>query len=328
MAPQKQSTTAPSQSKNAVLRDQTVQESVSKGIQLLDDIANKTKDILSGAENELYGKLREIYVLYYTWMTSPNKAEYFEELRSYLDKKHISHNARTSEALLMTKAILGEENKSKASKYGKHMDTAFRKDVEAKDYPAWMEDNGVEIVSRKKPRIKYAKVAKIDDRDKLKNAASLIAKWLEVREARPIASADVVMENLVSYKTLDDEKFSNAQYEIAICKRRRKDDGTETIDTLWLLPNTDAIEKVYMHQLSRAIHKNLAQLDEQLQSQTLQVFGNEVDQLMLEDEIYQFALQDDELILQNKIREAQSQGKDAGSVFASHKFVKPKKLTR
>lgn len=304
--------------------NQNALQAVLNGIKLLDDIAKKTKKVLVSTENELYAKLRETYVLYHAWMSSKNKAEYFEELQSYLDLNNISYNASTSEALMMTKAILGEENKTKASKYGKHMDTAYRKGITAKEYPAWMEDNGVEIVSRRRSLIKHAKKAKIDEQSLLQNASALIYKWLGIREAMPIATATVKQANLNSYKTLEDEKFKNAHYEIAICKRRRNKDNTESIDTLWLLPNTESIEKIYMHQLTYAIHKNLPQLEAQMESEELQVLGTEIDQLMLEDEIYQFALQDDALILQSKIQEAHLNGRDSGDVYASHKFVKPK----
>jgi len=61
-----------------------------------------------------------------------------------------------------------------------------------------------------------------------------------------------------------------------------------------------------------------------MEADELKVMGNEIEQLMLEEEIYQFAYEDDQLLLQQKLYEAQSKGLDTGSVYASHNFVKPK----
>jgi len=301
-----------------------VQQAIEQELQLLDDIATKSKTVLTSAEDELYARLRETYVLYYKWMSSKNKADYIEALEAYLDERKIPHNAATSEALMMTKAILGEQNKSKASKYGNHMDTAYRKGVTAKEYAAWMEDNGIEAVSRKKPRIKGAKKVKVDDQTKLERASLLIHKWLEIRQVLPIASGTVQADSVASYGTLRDETFTNTQYELAICKRTKGKNNKENLETLWLLPKTVAIEQMFMHQLARAIYNDLPNLEKQMEADELTVMGNEIEQLMLEDEIYQFAYQDDALILQQKLNEAQYKGLDTGMVYASHKFVKPK----
>ncbi len=309
---------------NAKTVSPKVLQSIEQEIKLLDDIATKSKTVLTSAEDELYGRLRETYVLYYKWMSSKNKVDYIDALEGYLDEKNIPHNAGTSEALMMTKAILGEQNKSKASKYGKHMDTAFRKGVTAKEYPAWMQENGVEAVSRLQPRIKHAKKVKIDERSKLDRASALIYKWLEIRQALPLASSVIDSDNITSYGTLRDEQFTNTHYELAICKRTKAKNGKEKIDKLWLLPKTAAIEQIYLHQLAHAIYNDLPQLEAQMAADELKVFGNEVEQLMLEDEIYQFAYQDDALLLEQKLRDAHIDGRDTGEVYASHTFTKPK----
>ena len=305
-------------------QQQKTQQTIAKEIQLLDNIASKSTEILSNAEDALYGRLRETYVLYYKWMNSKSKHLYFDELESYLVKKKIPFQANTSEALMMTKAILGAENKAKASKYGKHMDTAFRKGITAKEYPAWMQENGVEVVSRKKPRIKHGKKVKIDERSLLERASQLIYKWLEIKEAIPIASSSIVKGSVKSYATLKDSTTTNTQYELAICKRRKDKNNTEVIDTLWILPKTVAIEEIFMHQLAHAIYNDLPNLEAQMAEEELKVLGSEIDQLMLEDEIYQFAYQDDQLILNKKLSDAHVEGRDIGSVYSTHKFVKPK----
>jgi len=309
---------------NAKTVSPKVLQSIEQEIKLLDDIATKSKTVLTSAEDELYGRLRETYVLYYKWMSSKNKVDYIDALEGYLDEKNIPHNAGTSEALMMTKAILGEQNKSKASKYGKHMDTAFRKGVTAKEYPAWMQENGVEAVSRLQPRIKHAKKVKIDERSKFDRASALIYKWLEIRQAIPLASSPINSNSITSYGTLRDEKLTNTHYELAICKRTKAKNGKENIDMLWLLPKTVAIEQIYLHQLAHAIYNDLPQLEEQMAADELKVFGDEVEQLMLEDEIYQFAYQDDALLLEQKLRDAYLDGRDTGEVYASHTFTKPK----
>lgn len=312
---------------NTVSRDARaieLDQAIEREIQLLNDIADKARVNLESAEEHLYLRLRETYVLYYRWMSSPNKTEYIEALETYLDQRHIPYNAGTSEALKMTKAVLGEENKSKASKYAKHMDTAYRKGITSDEYPNWMKDNGVEAISRKRSRIKHAKKIPIDDRSDFQRALMLIQKWLDIREAMPIASAVVDNEKTTSYETLRDQKYTNTRYELAICSRNKAGNNQEIINTLWLLPKTVAIEKIFMHQLAHAIYKDLDNLEEKMQSDELTVLGNEIDQLMAEEEIYQFAYQDDELELRHKINEALSKGLDESSVYAEHKFVKPK----
>lgn len=304
--------------------DAKVQQAVAQELKLLDDIAGKSKKVLENAEDELYARLRETYVLYYKWMESKHKAQYFDALEDYLNEKRISHNAGTSEALMMTKAILGEANAPKASKYGTHMDTAYRKGITPKEYPAWMQDNGIEIVSRRKPLIPNAKKAKIDDRALFKRASVLISKWLEIKEALPIATTSMSKGGAKSYGTLKNEKFTNTVYEIAICKRRKDKSGKDALDTLWLLPKTVAIEKIYMHQLAYAIHRDVDHLEAQMADEELKVLGTEIDQLMLEDEIYQFAYQDDQRELSRKVEEAYVKGEDVGHVYANHRFNKPK----
>jgi hypothetical protein len=304
--------------------DAKVQQTVAKELKLLNDIANKSKKIMANMEDALYARLRETYVLYYKWMSSKNKAVYIEALDEYLDERKISHNAATSEALKMTKVILGEENIQKASKYGNHMDTAYRKGITPQQYSAWMEDNGIEAVSRKKPLIKGAKKVAIDEISNFKRASPLVHKWLEIRQALPIASGKIEAGSILKYGTLSDEKFTNTQYEFAICKRTKGKNGKDDLDTLWLLPKTVTIEKMFMHQLARAIYKDLPNLEKQMKADELKVMGDEIEQLMLEDEIYQFAYEDDQLLLQQKLYEAQSKGLDTGLVYASHKFVKPK----
>lgn len=304
--------------------DAKVQQAVAKELKLLDDIASKSKKILANTEDALYARLRETYVLYYKWMSSKNKAVYIDALDEYLDERKIPYNAATSEALKMTKVILGEENLPKASKYGTHMDTAYRKSITPKEYPTWMGDNGIEAVSRKKPPIKRAKKVKIDERSKFKRASLLVQKWLEIRQALPIASGAIDTGSIASYGTLRDEKFTNTQYEFAVCKRTKGRNGKEDLDTLWLLPKTVAIEKMFMHQFARAIYNDLPTLEKQMEADELKVMGDEIEQLMLEEEIYQFAYEDDEQLLQQKLTDAQSKGLDTGLVYSSHKFVKPK----
>lgn len=297
-----------------------VEQTVAQEIKLLDDIATKSQKIMANAEDELYGRLRETYVLYYKWMQSKHKAQYFEALEDYLNGRNIKCTAATSEALMMTKAMLGEENKSKASKYGNHMDVAYRKGITPKEYPAWMQENGIEIVSRRQPRISGAKKVKIDSRHLYQRASILISKWLEIKDAIPLASSKISNSSVKSYGTLKDEKFTNTVYEIAICKRRKDKSGNDMLDTLWLLPKTVAIEEIYMHQLARAIYNDLDHLEAQMADEELRVMGTEIDQLMLEDEIYQFAYQDDQRELRRKLDEAHIKGEDVGHVYSTHRF--------
>ena len=77
-------------------------------------------------------------------------------------------------------------------------------------------------------------------------------------------------------------------------------------------------------QLAHAIYNDLPNLEAQMAEEELKVLGSEIDQLMLEDEIYQFAYQDDQLILNKKLSDAHVDGHDIGSVYSTHKFVKPK----
>jgi len=257
-------------------------------------------------------------------MEHKNKDEFFEELQSYLVSKSIPYKANTSEALLMTKAILGEENKSKASKYGKHMDTAYRKGITPKEYPAWMQENGVEIVSRRQSRIKDARTVKISNKGKYKRAVALIHTWLEIREAKPISTASYNKKSIAKYKTLIEATKGDTEYELAICKRRKDENNKDVLDTLWLLPQTQSIEQTFIHYLAHAVVNDLDNLEQQMEQDQLAVLGTEIDQLMAEDEIYRFAFEDYERELSRKVSDAVVQGKDVGQVYASHSFVKPK----
>lgn len=301
-----------------------IDAAIKKSINLLDNIASDSKKIFATAENNLYAKLRETYFIYYKWMEHKNKDEFFEELQSYLVSKSIPYKANTSEALLMTKAILGEENKSKASKYGKHMDTAYRKGITPQEYPAWMKENGVEIVSRRQPRIKDAQTVKISNKGKYKRATALIHKWLEIREAKPLSTASYNKKSIAKYKTLIEATKGDTEYELAICKRRKDENNKDVLDTLWLLPQTQSIEHTFMHYLAHAVVHDLDNLEQQMEQDQLAVLGSEIEQLMAEDEIYRFAFEDYERELNRKISDAVTQGKDVGAVYASHTFKKPK----
>lgn len=301
-----------------------VDEAIKKSINLLNDIATKSNKIIAKAEEHLYERLRETYVIYYKWMEHKNKDEFFEELQGYLVSKHIPYKSNASEALLMTKAILGEENKSKASKYGKHMDTAYRKGILPKEYGAWMKENGVEIVSRLKPRIKDAQKVKTENKGKYKRAVALIHTWLEIREAKPISTAGYNKKSIAKYKTLIEATKGDTDYELAICKRRKDENNKDVLDTLWLLPQTQSIEDTFMHYLAHAVVNDLDNLEQQMQQDQLAVLGTEIEQLMAEDEIYRFAFEDQERELNRKLSDAVVQGKDVGQVYASHTFVKPK----
>ena len=302
---------------------------VEKSIKLLTNIAEKTAVILSRSESHLYGKLRETYILYFKWMNSPNKQDFFDEVELYLSSKNIPYQANTSEALLMTKAILGEKNKSKASKYAKHMEVAFRNGITDKEYPAWMQENGVEAISRKSSRIKKPKKIKIDEKSNYERAANLILKWLEIREANPITTGKANIGSIAKYDVLKNESNTNTVYELAICNRRPAGDDTnqQIIDTLWLLPKTVTIENQFLHYLAHAIIHDLPNLELQLKGEELKVFGTEIEQLISEDEIYQFAYEEDARELTRKVDEARVQGMDVGSVYSTHKFKKPK-ITR
>jgi hypothetical protein len=303
---------------------QTIDDAIKKSINLLNDIATKSNKIITKAEEHLYSRLRETYVIYYKWMEHKNKDEFFEELQGYLDGKNISYKSNTSEALLMTKAILGEENKSKASKYGKHMDIAYRKGITPKEYPAWMQENGVEIVSRRQSRIKDAQTVKISNKGKYKRAVALIHTWLEIREAKPISTAGYNKKSIAKYKTLIEATKGDTEYELAICKRRKDENNKDVLDTLWLLPQTQSIEHTFIHYLAHAVVNDLDNLEQQMEQDQLAVLGTEIDQLMAEDEIYRFAFEDYERELSRKVSDAVVQGKDVGQVYASHTFVKPK----
>ncbi len=301
-----------------------VDDDIKKSINLLNDIATKSNKIIAKAEEHLYERLRETYVIYYKWMEHKNKDEFFEELESYLVSKHIPYKSNTSEALLMTKAILGEENKGKASKYGKHMDTAYRKGITPKEYPAWMQENGVELVSRRQSRIKDAQKVKISNKGKYKRAVALIHTWLETREAKPLSTAGYNKRSIAKYKTLIEATKGNTEYELAICKRRKDENNNDVLDTLWLLPQTKSIEDTFMHYLAHAVVNDLDNLEQQMEQDQLAVLGTEIDQLMAEDEIYRFAFEDYERELNRKVSDAVVQGKDVGHVYASHTFIKPK----
>jgi hypothetical protein len=301
-----------------------VDAAIKKSINLLDNIANDSKRIFAKAESNLYAKLRETYFIYYKWMEHKKKDDFFEELQGYLVSKNIPYKANTTEALLMTKAILGEENKSKASKYGKHMDTAYRKGVTPQEYPAWMKDNGVEIVSRRQSRIKDAQTVKISNKGKYKRAVALIHTWLEIREAKPISTASYNKKSIAKYKTLIEATKGDTEYELAICKRRKDENNKDVLDTLWLLPQTQSIEQTFIHYLAHAVVNDLDNLEQQMEQDQLVVLGTEIEQLMAEDEIYRFAFEDYERELSRKVSDAVVQGKDVGQVYASHTFVKPK----
>ena len=257
-------------------------------------------------------------------MRSNYKTEYFEHLDFYLNDNNIRYKSDTSEANKMAKAILGEENRTKASKYGKHMDTAFRQGIMPNEYSDWMEENGIEIVSRRQRRIKKAKIVSIESKGDFARASALIFKWLEIREAKPLATAQV--SNEIFKNTATNKKYaaSDYTYEISICKRRKDQQNNEIVDTLWILPKTNDIESMYLHQLAHAVYNNLDELEAHMANDELEVLGSAIDQLMCFEETVQLSYQQQEHDLEQELQQATLDGEERSNIYARYKPKKPK----
>ena len=304
-----------------------LEDEIANTFVLLDAIADETRLQAASVEKTLTMRLAEVYVLYYYWGNSPHLDDFELDLNAYLEDREIPFNDGTSLALKFTKVFLADTNIAKASKYAKHMETAFNKGVEPLEYPEWTNLNGIEETSRRKPLLKGAKRIHRNSKSDYNRALDLIYRWLEIKESNPLYSSNVPVDDIkMKGNPRIEGNSAKTRYEITITKRYDdlKNPLMCEVDTLWILPRLDSIEQLIVHHLARAIMGKLEELEELVRVSDMKTFGTDIQELIEFDEYVAEWRIEQENILRRDLREAQSRGEDEGLVYANHNPVPPK----
>jgi hypothetical protein len=305
----------------------TLEDRIDVTFAQLDKIAQETKVLDEEFEQTLYKRLSRVYVLYYYWMNSPDLEKFEGALDEYLENKWIPFNSATSVALKFTKIFLGETKIQKASKYANHIEAACNKDVTPEEYPGWLNENGIEITSRKKSVLKGAKKVPKKNKSDYMRAVNLIYTWLELRESSPLYSseADTKVLNTTSFQSVSDP--ARTHYEITISKRYNdlKNKDKCSIDTLWVLPRLPNLEQLLIHHLAHGLMHHLDELEALVAAANFEEFNAEIEDLIEDDAFKQFWWVGQENQLRAKVGDAQLKDEDVGAVYANYKPVPPKR---
>lgn len=231
---------------------------VDQWMEIVEKIAKKSEDIDKQHTQLLYDGLAEIYAVYYHWMDADGKDEFFSEIETHLGTRGINYKSDTDEALKLVKALVGK--RSGSSKYAKHIRVAFNRKVLPQNYREWLEEYGIEIISRqvaRNPSIAAPRMSK-ESKESFSRASNLIYAWLKVKEMMPISSEEANLSNF------EPGVSELPTYEISITKTRPHPTNEKKIiiDTLWTLPRTGAMEVLFIGKLALALSNNEAAMEE------------------------------------------------------------------
>lgn len=260
----------------------TLESTIDCWIEAVNYIHTTTTEINRQHTELLYDQLASMYLVYTYWAEHPNKAAFHERIDEFLDTHSIGYNSATTDAAKLCKTFVGQD-RSKAKKYGNHMSVAFNRGVKAKDYRAWIDEFGIEMISGQikdnpsiaKPRTPAKKAGQIN------KARQLVLQWLLAKEAQPVASAEAEIKDFQA--GLGD----TGHYEISITKSRPHptDKNKFIIDTLWTLPRTEEVEYLFINQLTHLVLNEVDKLEEAITDNELVNFKAQIEHELYEAEL-------------------------------------------